>query len=120
VNGLNGSVFGQFAYCNAPAFFRAANVAIKGGMLTVPALGTAKDGMPCMSTRDFALIDQDQSDNVTATYLTTGTGGSRRTPRRTRAAWPAPRRCRTGLGRAVTVPCAFPGRDGRVPELGSG
>ncbi|GAA4623824.1 hypothetical protein GCM10023196_021570 [Actinoallomurus vinaceus] len=74
VNGLNGSVFGQFAYCNAPAFFRAANAAIKGGMLTVPALGTAKDGMPCMSTRDFALVDQDQSDNVQTTYLTTGNG----------------------------------------------
>ncbi|WP_433171725.1 hypothetical protein [Actinoallomurus sp. CA-150999] len=74
VNGLNGSVFGQFAYCNAPAFFRAANAAIKGGMLTVPALGTAKDGMPCMSTRDFALIDQDQSDNVQTSYLTTGNG----------------------------------------------
>ncbi|MFL6052851.1 MAG: hypothetical protein ACJ72W_08045 [Actinoallomurus sp.] len=72
VNGLGGSVFGQFAYCNAPAFFRAANAAIQGGKLTVPALGTAKDGMPCMSTRDFALVDQDQSDNVTTTYLATG------------------------------------------------
>jgi hypothetical protein len=74
VNGLNGSVFGQYAYCNAPAFFTAANRAIKAGMLTVPALGTANDGMPCLSTRDFALIDQDQSDNVTTQYLATNNG----------------------------------------------
>jgi hypothetical protein len=74
VNGLNGSVFGQYAYCNAPAFFTAANAAIKAQKLKVPALGTATDGMPCMSTRDFALVDQDQSDNVTTQYLTTGGG----------------------------------------------
>jgi hypothetical protein len=74
VNGLNGSVFGQYAYCNAPAFFTAANAAITAKKLTVPALGTASDGMPCMSTRDFALIDQDQSDNVTTQYLTTADG----------------------------------------------
>ncbi|WP_343885113.1 hypothetical protein [Actinoallomurus spadix] len=74
VGGQGGSVFGQFAYCNAPAFFRAANAAIRAGRLTVPALGTAKDGMPCMSTRDFALVDQDQSDNVQTTYLATADG----------------------------------------------
>ncbi|MEV5703512.1 hypothetical protein AB0K82_00005, partial [Actinoallomurus sp. NPDC052274] len=74
VNGLGGSVFGQFAHCNAPAFFRAANAAIRAGRTTVPALGTAKDGMPCMSTRDFALVDQDQSDNVQTTYLATADG----------------------------------------------
>ncbi|MEV5750644.1 hypothetical protein AB0L00_22720 [Actinoallomurus sp. NPDC052308] len=74
VNGLGGSVFGQFAHCNAPAFFRAANAAIRARRLTVPALGTAKDGMPCMSTRDFALVDQDQSDNVQTTYLATADG----------------------------------------------
>jgi len=35
----------------------------------VPDLGTAKDGQPCPSTRDFGLVDMDQSDNVTASYL---------------------------------------------------
>ena len=35
----------------------------------MPALGTASDGLPCPSTRDFGLVDMDQSDNVTATYL---------------------------------------------------
>lgn len=74
VNGLGGSIFGQYAYCNAPAFFTAANAAIKAGKLKVPALGTATDGMPCMTTRDFALVDQDQSDNVTTHYLATGDG----------------------------------------------
>lgn len=55
VNGLGASVFGQFAYCNAPTFFAmAANV-------QVPPLGTASDGLPCLTTRDFALVDMDQS-----------------------------------------------------------
>ncbi|HJP73863.1 MAG TPA: hypothetical protein VJ914_06325 [Pseudonocardiaceae bacterium] len=69
VNGYHGSLFTQVAYCNGPAFFTAANNAISQGKLTIPQLGTAKDGMPCMTTRDFALIDQDQSDNVTTSYL---------------------------------------------------
>ena len=33
--------------------------------LQIPALGTANDGKPCLTARDFALVDQDQSDNVT-------------------------------------------------------
>jgi len=69
VNGLRGSIFGQFAYCDAPAFFKAANAAIAAGTVKVPDLGTAKDGQPCPSTRDFGLVDMDQSDNVTASYL---------------------------------------------------
>jgi hypothetical protein len=74
VNGLNGSLFTQFAYCNAPAFFSAANRAERAGRLKVPPLGTGKDGKPCLSTRDFGLIDQDQSDNVTTDYLATAAG----------------------------------------------
>jgi hypothetical protein len=69
VNGLHGSLFSQVAYCNGTAFFTAANKAISQGKLTVPQLGTAKDGQPCMTTRDFGLIDQDQSDNVNTSYL---------------------------------------------------
>ncbi len=49
VNGVRGSIFGQFAYCNAPAFFRAANRAIGAGLLNPPALGTANDGQTCPS-----------------------------------------------------------------------
>ncbi len=74
VNGVPGSVFGQYAYCNAPAFFAAAHVAINAGTLTIPLLGTARDNRPCPSSRDFMVIDQDPSDNVTATYLATAQG----------------------------------------------
>jgi hypothetical protein len=73
-NGVNGSIFGQFAYCNAPAFFRAANRAIRAGLLSPPALGTANDGQTCPSVRDFGLVDMDQSDNVITTYLVTANG----------------------------------------------
>ena len=71
VNGLGASLFGQFAYCNAPQFFQAANRAIQAGQVFVPPLGIAKDGFPCPSVRDFSVVDQDQSDNVTTTYLVT-------------------------------------------------
>src|SRR5207302_172751 len=47
VNGLNQSIFGQFAFCNAAAFFTAANQAIQAGELTPPAFGTAKDRQVC-------------------------------------------------------------------------
>lgn len=69
VNGVNGSIFNQFAYCNAVTFFQQANLAIQQGQLKVPALGMAKDGLPCPTTRDFSVVDMDQSDNVTTTYL---------------------------------------------------
>jgi len=71
VNGITGSIFGQFAYCNAPNLFTAANNAINSGLLKVPALGTANDGLPCPTTRDFFIVDMDQSDNVVTTYILT-------------------------------------------------
>ncbi len=74
VNGLRNSLFGQFAYCNAPAFFSTANAAVAAHRLTLPPLGTALDGLPCPTTRDFSVVDQDQSDNVTATYLSRADG----------------------------------------------
>ncbi len=74
VNGLGGSDFGQFAYCNAPRFFRAANAAIQAGKITVPPLGTDKNGKACPSTRDFAIVDMDQSDNVQTQYIATANG----------------------------------------------
>jgi hypothetical protein len=86
VNGVAGSPFGQFAQCGAARFFAATGAAERAGKLTVPALGVARDGRPCPTTRDFSLVDQDQSDNVTTTYLATpdgrtaqdGTAGSAR------------------------------------------
>jgi hypothetical protein len=74
VNGLPGSEFSQFSYCNAPAFFLAANFAIARGTLKVPALGTASDGLACPTVRDFFVVDQDQSDNLPTTYLITTDG----------------------------------------------
>ena len=74
VNGTRGSVFGQFAHCNAPAFFTAANQGIAAGKVKVPALQTAKDGQPCPTVRDFSVVDQDQSDNVQTQYLATANG----------------------------------------------
>ena len=72
VNGAGGTIFGQYAYCNAPAFFAAANRAITMGQLSVPALGMGSDGLPCPTTRDFGIVDQDQSDNVTSKYVAVG------------------------------------------------
>jgi hypothetical protein len=74
VNGVNGSIFGQFAYCNAPAFFRAANKALRAGLLKAPPLGMANDGKACPSVRDFGVVDMDQSDNVVTSYLVTANG----------------------------------------------
>jgi len=74
VDGVGASIFGQVSYCNAPAFFEAANNAIQAKKLVPPALGKAKDGLPCPTVRDFSLVDQDQSDNVTTMYLVTAQG----------------------------------------------
>jgi hypothetical protein len=77
VNGTNGSIFGQFAYCNAPAFFQAANAAMAAGKINPnpanAALGQGRDGLACPSVRDFGVVDQDQSDNVTTIYTINGT-----------------------------------------------
>src|SRR5216683_2356007 len=72
---LNGSLFGQVSFCNGAAFFQAVATAEAAGLLQVPALGVSpKTGQPCPTTRSFTMIDQDQSDNVTTTYLLTATG----------------------------------------------
>ncbi|WP_370076368.1 hypothetical protein [Streptacidiphilus sp. MAP12-16] len=74
INGAQGSIFGQFSYCNAPSFFQTANQEIQANMLQVPATGTAKDGQACPTVRDFSVVDQDQSDNVVTHYVATGNG----------------------------------------------
>lgn len=65
---------GQFAYCNAPAFFASAGFELLIHALTIPPLGTGLDGRACPSVRSFAAVDQDQSDNLTTTYLITPSG----------------------------------------------
>lgn len=74
VNGTPGSPFGQFSYCNAAQFFHAANRAIAGGLLKVPSPGTTNNGQACPTTRSFAIVDMDQSDNVQTLYLANGNG----------------------------------------------
>jgi hypothetical protein len=82
VNGSAGSLFSQVSYCNAPAFFQAADNAAINGNMKVPALAGAKDGQTCPTVRSFSIVDQDQSDNLDTLYLVTSTG---RTAQRTRA-----------------------------------
>lgn len=88
VVGTGGSTFGQFGYCNAPAFFRAAAAAVAAGKLMIPALGTGADGLPCPTVRDFGLVDQDPSDNVTARYLVTANGATAQATAANTAAFP--------------------------------
>jgi hypothetical protein len=88
VNGSPGSVFSQYAYCNAYAFYQAAKTAIRAGTLKVPALGTAKDGGVCPTTRDFFIVDQDQSDNLPALYLALANGTTAQDTAANRALFP--------------------------------
>jgi hypothetical protein len=74
VDALGQSLIGQVSACNAVNFYRLANFEIAQGTLKVPAAGTATDGKPCMTVRDFGLIDQDQSDNVVTQYLINANG----------------------------------------------
>ncbi|KAJ3184145.1 hypothetical protein HDU87_004991 [Geranomyces variabilis] len=69
VNGQGAaSPFGQFAACNGAALMAAALTKAK-----IPALGKARDGTVCPTVRSFAVVDQDQSDNVNTQYLLVGT-----------------------------------------------
>ena len=55
--------------------------------LTPPALGMSPiDRQGCPSVRDFSIVDQDQSDNVTTTYLVTNTGQTAQNTQNNRAA----------------------------------
>ncbi|TPX37727.1 hypothetical protein SmJEL517_g00483 [Synchytrium microbalum] len=78
VNGLAGSVFGQFSACNAEAFFAATL-----SKNLVPALGNIQNGanvgQPCPTTRSFFVVDQDQSDNVITSYLNVGSKSAQNT-----------------------------------------
>ncbi len=74
VDALGQSVIGQVSACNAVSFYRVANAEIANGALKVPPVGTSDDGQACETVRDFALIDQDQSDNVITTYLINANG----------------------------------------------
>ncbi len=75
MNGMPGSIFGQVSYCNGIRFFNAAFRAERRGRLRIPAVGVSpKTGQACPTTRNFNMVDQDPSDNVTTTYLLTPNG----------------------------------------------
>ena len=75
VDGLRGSIFGQVSFCNGTAFFLTAHKVEERGKLVVPSAGVSPvTGHSCPTTRDFSIVDQDPSDNVTTTYLLTATG----------------------------------------------
>jgi hypothetical protein len=74
VDALGQSLIGQVSSCNAVNFYRTANAQIARGTLKINPVGTATDGQACLTTRSFAVIDQDQSDNVITQYLLNANG----------------------------------------------
>ncbi len=84
VNGL-GSAFGQVSFCNGINFFNMAFQLMREGRLFVPATGRSAKivatagrlgtGNTCPVTRNFDMVDQDPSDNVTTEYLLNPTTG---------------------------------------------
>jgi hypothetical protein len=82
VNGADGHIFGQVAFCGATQFFKDVNAL----GVTIPPLGIGNDGKSCPSVRDFRVIDQDQSDNVQTTYLVLPNGQTAQNTAANRAA----------------------------------
>jgi hypothetical protein len=98
-NGTCVTGFGQFGYCNTTNFWNAVNAdpyltkTVGSGVIIpaavesrvardprstitpivgmVPNRGTANDGLPCPTSRSYSIVDQDPSDNLTATFLLT-------------------------------------------------
>src|ERR1700733_3838895 len=79
MNGMPGSIFGQVSFCDGASFFNAAFKDERAGKLKVPSAGTSSSmvvtdgamgtGNTCPVTRNFDMVDQDPSDNVTTEYL---------------------------------------------------
>jgi len=88
VNGLpgtQGDVFGQVSWCNAAAFFSAANA----GDIAIPSLGTDSNGKPCPTSRSFEIVDACPSDNVPTQYLLLSNGQTLQDTAANRAANPS-------------------------------
>ncbi len=72
-------ITGQVSFCNGISFFRTASALMAFGRVRVPAAGTSATIVPsagrlgtgrqCPTVRNFDMVDQDQSDNVTTKYL---------------------------------------------------
>jgi hypothetical protein len=78
-DGMPGSLFGQVSFCNGANFFQAAFSLERAGRLVVPSVGVSRKmvatagamgtGRACPTVRNFDMVDQDPSDNVTTMYL---------------------------------------------------
>jgi hypothetical protein len=85
INGEPGSIFGQVSFCNGINFFNDAFRLERERKLVVPSEGTSTKIVPtagrlgtgddCPVTRNFDMVDQDPSDNVTTEYLLDPTTG---------------------------------------------
>src|SRR4029077_20629533 len=74
-----GSPFGQVSFCNGPNFFKAAFAMERAGRLGIPSVwlcrklcptgGSRGTGRAGPTVRNFDMVDQDPSDNVTTAYL---------------------------------------------------
>lgn len=69
INGLPNDPFGQVAACNAVFFFKKAFDAYNKNKLIIPNPGVNIYGKKCYTTRNFEVIDMDQSDNVLSQYI---------------------------------------------------
>jgi hypothetical protein len=84
-DGQQGSIFGQVSFCNGTHFFNTAFQLERAGRLRVPSAGTTTKivatagtlgtGNTCPTTRNYDMVDQDPSDNVTTEYLLDPTTG---------------------------------------------
>lgn len=67
VNGIKDELgvnrFEDLSFCNAKELFEAASGIVQ------ETLGTANDGQPCLTVRDWSIVDQEQADNVNTQYL---------------------------------------------------
>jgi len=78
-DGEPGSPFGQVSFCNGVKFFDAAFRMEDARRLATPVAGMSRNlvisaaalgtGRQCPTTRNFDMVDQDPSDNVTTKYL---------------------------------------------------
>ena len=98
VNGLNGSIFGQVAFCNGTGFFQAVNQAEAAGTLTVPAAGTSAKTGPALSHHPVVRDDRPGPERQRNLHVPAqrqrpdGTGQRRQRGRR----WPGAKKINNG------------------------
>ena len=65
------SIFGIFGYCNAINFFTSANSLIAANILKIPQVGNTIYKVPCLTTRHFGFVSEDQGTGVYSSYIVT-------------------------------------------------